>query len=163
MNVIGNVSYLRPLKLVILAINLYSMKLYTLSILLIFSFFCCTPSAKAGFWVKAQTTVVVSSSNKVAASPRNSLELTKHPNAVLAKNLPGHPDNSGWEGIVSLVCGILGLFTFYPAIPAIVFGILGLGHNKAHHGMALAGLIIGAVTVVLYALLIIALSGGLWF
>ena len=66
----------------------------------------------------------------------------------------GRPrDTSGWEGIVALVCGIVGVFTFWPAFPAIVFGALGLGKGKKHHGLAMAGLILGVVSILLWIMI----------
>lgn len=69
-----------------------------------------------------------------------------------------HGSSSGWEGIVSFVCGILSLIsvaTSWLCIPAIIFGILGL--HKRHHGLALAGLIIGAIAFIVYILVILFL------
>ena len=59
-------------------------------------------------------------------------------------------DTSGWEGIVAISLGILGLFTFgLTSIPAIIFGAIGLGKGKQHRGMSMAGMILGIVTVFL--------------
>ncbi len=65
-------------------------------------------------------------------------------------NGKGHRDDSGWEGIVALICGILGFFTGWLCIPAIVFGALGL--HKRHSGMAKAGLILGIIVAALIVL-----------
>lgn len=75
-------------------------------------------------------------------------------------------------GIVSLIAGVLGLiFMFIPgigiifiplAVAALVFGILGL--KGSHKGMAIAGLILGAVELFLLLLgilFIAALLGSL--
>lgn len=68
-------------------------------------------------------------------------------------------DTSGWKGIVSLVCGILGIFTFgLASIPAIIFGALGLGRGKKNQGLALAGLILGIVTIFLFAMLVVLIA-----
>lgn len=66
-------------------------------------------------------------------------------------------------GVVSLICGVLGfIFLFLPtigivfiplAIAALVFGILGL--KGSHKGMSIAGLILGAVEVLLLILAIV--------
>jgi hypothetical protein len=77
----------------------------------------------------------------------------------------GHHSSSGWEGIVALVCGILGVFTGYLAIPAIIFGAIGMGKGHRNSGLALAGFILGIVTVVIYAVVILLLAaafGGIW-
>jgi len=70
--------------------------------------------------------------------------------------------SSGWEGITALICGILGLCLLFTgplglvlSILAIIFGALGLGRGKPHHGMALAGLILGAVALLLLLLAVI--------
>ena len=54
---------------------------------------------------------------------------------------------NGWEGTWSLVCGILGLFTGFFAIPALMFGALGMGKEHVHHKSATAGFIMGLVVV----------------
>jgi len=72
-----------------------------------------------------------------------------------------HRDTSGWEGIVALCCGILAVFTFgLTAIPAIIFGALGIGRHKKNQGLAIAGLVLGIVMVFVIALFILAFS--LW-
>ncbi len=94
-------------------------------------------------------------------------------NLTTLKNLAMHEgdhdrrprkDTSGWEGIVALCCGILGLFTGWLAIPAIIFGAIGMSHGKAHRGMAIAGLVMGIVTivVVLFLILVLASFFGFW-
>lgn len=71
-------------------------------------------------------------------------------------------DTSGWEGIVSLVCGVLGIFTFgLTSIPAIIFGALGMGRGKKHQGLSLAGLILGIVTIFIYVMIIVLLANAL--
>ncbi len=71
-------------------------------------------------------------------------------------------DTSGWEGIVSLVCGVLGIFTFgLGSIPAIIFGALGLGRGKKNQGLALAGLILGIVTIFIYAMIVVLITSAL--
>jgi hypothetical protein len=69
---------------------------------------------------------------------------------------------SGWEGIVSLCTGILaffpgvfGLSTLLFAISAIVFGALGMNRKKRHHGMAIAGLVLGILYFLIVALAVI--------
>lgn len=64
-------------------------------------------------------------------------------------------------GIVSLVTGIASLVFPYLAPVAIVFGAIGL--NKRQRGLAIAGMVLGIFTIVIYIvvilLLLIALSG----
>lgn len=122
---------------------------YKLSVLaLILACFVFLPASHAGFWVKSQTAVASSTSNTQKVAPPGIFrEFRRYPNSALGKHLPGHRD-SGWEGIVALLCGIASIIPFFfgvPAIFAVIFGILGLRHNKPHRGMALAGLIIGGV------------------
>jgi hypothetical protein len=72
-----------------------------------------------------------------------------------------HPkDTSGWEGIVALCCGVLAPFTLISAIPAIIFGALGMGRGKQHQGMAIAGLVLGIVVIFLFSFLVIGIAGG---
>lgn len=70
-------------------------------------------------------------------------------------------DTSGWEGIVSLVCGVLGIFTFgLASIPAIIFGALGMGRGKKNQGLSLAGLILGVVTILVYAMILVLIASA---
>lgn len=70
-------------------------------------------------------------------------------------------NTSGWEGIVSLVCGVLGIFTFgLASIPAIIFGAIGLGRGKKNQGLSLAGLILGIVTIFVYAMLLVVIASA---
>ena len=76
-------------------------------------------------------------------------------------------ENNAW-GIVSLVCGILGLVLFimpYFSIWFSIFGIIGFGMQKKYNninGMAIAGLVTGIIGTVIsfmiLLLLIVALS-----
>ncbi len=62
-------------------------------------------------------------------------------------------DKIGWEGIASLVCGVIGLF-IVPILfstAAVVFGFMGLnGKKHKNTGLAIAGLILGGVGVIYY-------------
>ena len=68
--------------------------------------------------------------------------------------------------VASLVCGIVGLFVLSVILGplAIVFGSLGMRDAERgagrYHGIALAGVIIGAIDVVLFLIAIIAVSNG---
>lgn len=70
-------------------------------------------------------------------------------------------DGSGWAGIAALCCGIAGLLLVYPAIPAIIFGAIGLGRNRRFKGMAIAGLILGVLTILFWVLAISLLVSAL--
>lgn len=62
--------------------------------------------------------------------------------------------------IASLVCGILGLFLFYLAVPALVFGIISLGkieeekYYRKGKGMAIAGIVLGGLVILAFILII---------
>jgi hypothetical protein len=56
-------------------------------------------------------------------------------------------------GIVSLVTGIVGIVVPYLAPVAIVFGAIGL--NKRLRGLAIAGMVLGIITIMYYVLLFI--------
>jgi len=60
-------------------------------------------------------------------------------------------DSRNGFGIVSLVTGIVGLVIPYLAPVAIVFGAIGL--NKRMRGLAIAGMVLGIITIVYYVLL----------
>lgn len=72
------------------------------------------------------------------------------------------PKEMNGFGIVSLVTGIVGLYYPFLAPVAIVFGAIGL--NKRQRGMAVAGLVLGIVSIVLWALILVIFislfSGG---
>jgi Na+/proline symporter len=153
---------------------------FGLSVLaLAFLLFCCPPSAQAGFWVKKQepvSTVAAGTSTLTSPSVVNPAELLKR---IVARPIERpedhHRDNSGWQGIVSLGCGvvgIVGLLIFFPAdlaiifsmlaYPAIIFGIIGTRHHRKHRGMAIAGIILGAVVTLLWATFFVIVFGALF-
>lgn len=66
-------------------------------------------------------------------------------------------------GIVSLVCGIVGIPLFFlfliPNILAIVFGIMGLvfaKNNLSGKGTSIAGIILGCIMILFFILIIVA-------
>lgn len=69
--------------------------------------------------------------------------------------------------VASLICGILGLFTFFTAIPALVLGIVSLGRFKRDpqfrtgKGMAIAGVALGGL-VIFAILLILGIVAATW-
>jgi hypothetical protein len=73
-------------------------------------------------------------------------------------------DTADILAIVSLVSGILTWLTWYGffifAIAAIVTGILALKKGASKRGMALAGLILGAVGLLIFLLLFLFVIGG---
>jgi prepilin-type processing-associated H-X9-DG protein len=102
------------------------------------------------------TTMLVTTADLVTGPP---------PAGSPAEAAPPAAKTSGWA-IASLVCGILGCLTL-PAIPAIVFGILGIRQvNRSQgaikgQGLAIAGLVLGCLfTLLLPAVLIPALSAA---
>ena len=70
--------------------------------------------------------------------------------------------------VASLVCGILGLILFFPAIPALVLGIISLGRfnrdpqYRTGKGMAIAGIVLGGLVTFLFLLIvgILIIAGG---
>ena len=75
--------------------------------------------------------------------------------SVLNTISPVISDGSGW-GIAALIFGIAGVFFWYfPLLGtcAIIFGAIGL--KKRGRGMAIAGLILGIIKVIFYAVLIL--------
>ena len=78
----------------------------------------------------------------------------KHPeNKVKVKTekseLYSHVSDSGWQGILSLSCAVLGWFIFgLPlGICAVVFGAMGL--NKKLKGLAIAGVVVGIFEIII--------------
>lgn len=78
-----------------------------------------------------------------------------------------HHKKSGWQGIVSFICGVAAFGVMFASLPvaliltllAIVFGALGLGKRRHRNtGLALAGLILGSVGFVLVSTVIVIIS-----
>jgi hypothetical protein len=125
-----------------------------------------TNSAFAGFVVKKHA-ISFDSTTAPAFSSQTSVGNNEHISVFKTlKHLAKHPkemrparpkSSSGWEGIVAFVCGILGLLTGFMAIPAIIFGAIGMGKGRPHRGLAIAGFVMGVVVVALFMLLIIAI------
>lgn len=68
--------------------------------------------------------------------------------------------------IASLVCGILGLFLFWLAVPALVLGIISLDRysNGIYHtgkGIAIAGIVLGGI-VILAILVVLVLFASIF-
>lgn len=146
---------------------------------------CATTNTHAGFLVKKQqqaTQTTTVSAHEFSAPPALNLATEGHGSKfAMAKDyvrtlVDGKKDgksshrSTGWEGIAALICGGLSLILLFTpvgfvsiplSIAAIVFGALGLSHNKPHRGMAIAGLIMGALTLLLIILLIIIVAAFL--
>ena len=73
---------------------------------------------------------------------------------------PAPQQGTSGMAIASLVCSLVGLMCGIPAILGIIFGFIGLSQTKDNarpgRGLAIAGLIIGILVVLLYAVVIIA-------
>ena len=63
---------------------------------------------------------------------------------------------------MALVTGILGLFSIWLLIPfslaAMIFGIVGLNRRYKNQGLALAGLILGAVELAIFLIVLIVVA-----
>ncbi len=147
------------------------MKFRLFILLLTVSLFASVNNANAAFIVKkSQRTEAAKGPNAERASTKSERANNLRVLSNLALHQGDHEkdtkksDTSGWEGIVALVCGILGVFTGILAIPAIIFGAIGMKRGKQHRGLARAGFILGVVVVgiVLLFLMIAALSGIGW-
>lgn len=127
--------------------------------------FVAIPQSHAGFRIKKAAThsaVVVSSSSAEVAIHHNS------PSRVLSylkeKYAPGDnggkrkPSESGWEGILGFVFGVLGP----TGIMAMIFGGIGMGKGHKHRELGIAGFVLGCVRVgVLIAILtVVAISAS---
>ena len=70
-----------------------------------------------------------------------------------------------WQGTTALVLGLVGIFTWVTAIPAVVFGHLSLAAARRgeadNRGTGLAGLITGYVVLILGLLVGIAIGAAL--
>lgn len=63
--------------------------------------------------------------------------------------------------IGSLVCGVLSIFLF-PALPAIILGIIGIKKTKENgtkgYAMAIAGIVLGSIVIALFLLAMVAIA-----
>lgn len=122
------------------------------------------PRSFAAFPATSKSVVnesTVATTNHKTLSERKLPRLLDH---VVTTLMPDHVKKegssakAGWQGIVSLICGVVGLF-IVPLLfstAAIVFGILGLNSDKhIYTGLAIAGLILGGIGVI-YAIAVLA-------
>ena len=76
--------------------------------------------------------------------------------------VPPQPSKTNGMSVASLVLGLVGIplcFLFVPSLLAVIFGIVGLNQIKSNptqsgRGLAIAGLILGAVMLVLVVLVL---------
>ena len=59
---------------------------------------------------------------------------------------------SGWAGITSFVCALVGA-----GFCAVIFGAIGLGRKRRQKGLAIAGIVIGTIETIIYIALIVTL------
>ncbi|AWZ04371.1 MULTISPECIES: DUF4190 domain-containing protein [unclassified Streptomyces] len=84
---------------------------------------------------------------------------------------PAYPQRSNGFGVTALVLGIIAVVTCYLGllfgVPAVIFGVLGRGKAKRgeadNGGMALAGIITGAVGIAISCLMIVLIVVGVIF
>jgi len=76
---------------------------------------------------------------------------------------PGYqtrPLPTSGTAVAALVCGIVGVILWVPALPAIVLGHIGLAstgrNNRAGRGLAIGGLVLGYAVVGLVSLVLLA-------
>jgi len=133
-------------------------------ILLALTLLFATPASFAGMATRKTTTrecatrhANISDNGKQLISAEKLISILHLPTGHDGKHHDRPRDTSGWEGIVSLCCGVLAFFTVgITAIPAIIFGALGLGKGKKNHGLAIAGLVLGILMVFIVAIAIVA-------
>jgi Zn-dependent protease with chaperone function len=72
---------------------------------------------------------------------------------------PPPAPRSNRDGLISLICGIVGLFVLAPILGtvAIVFGVRG---RRWGSGQALAGMILGIIDLVLWVVLLVTVLHG---
>lgn len=136
----------------------------------------------AGFTIKKTTastetqTIVTNTPARHAAlsGKQQSREAIKAVRSILLSQYT-HPNGkgtgSGWAGIASFVCGMLGIvglftspFLFLLSIPAIIIGAIGMGRRHINRGFAIAGFTLGVIAIfilVLAVIFVIAALGSL--
>ena len=126
--------------------------------------FALAPTSYAAIPARPNTTTESVPVKTVTHKSFAERKVPQYLNHVIAMMFPDHAkkesagDKSGWQGIVSLVCGIIGIFVLpiFFSTAAIVFGFLGLNSEKHQYtGLAIAGLILGGIGLI-YALAVLA-------
>ncbi len=132
------------------------MNIKLISIVTVFLLFVSLSGTNAGIVFKHHA-----NDSTISASNFTGLNITHKERKTILKKVirdsmsNARPSSSGWEGIVALCCGILGLVTGYLAIPAIIFGAIGMGRHKRHRGMAIAGFVLGVLEILILILALI--------
>lgn len=92
-----------------------------------------------------------------AGSPYDNAYTLPMPDPAVAFSGPGYytpPPRSSALAIASLICALVGIVTFVPAIAAVVLGLCGLHavsrHRLRGQGSAEAGLAIGALVMLFW-------------
>ncbi len=140
-------------------------------IMLIILLICSgTDRSFGAFPIKETTTTAVAGEHTVKRSFRTTkvaklyaqLKHVAHPTPIIDRN----GQKSGWPGITSLISALVAIAALYTfpaffllfAIAAIVFGAIGLSRKRySNNGLALAGLILGALEILALVALIAAL------
>lgn len=138
---------------------LYATRSYTLALLVLLIFTSATaPKPEAPPKLKWKERVLLNIlQKKIEKQQRKAL--SPKPKKAKANPRPVH-----WANIVALICGILGLLTGFIAIPALIFGIIGInnsGENTAYsgEGMGIAGVVLGSLVIlIVLAVFIILLA-----
>jgi hypothetical protein len=70
--------------------------------------------------------------------------------------------------LAALVLGIIGFFLNFLAIPAIIFGALGLSETNKNpalkgRGMAMAGLVLGVIVLIMWVIIFITVGSAFWW
>ncbi|SER00505.1 DUF4190 domain-containing protein [Neolewinella agarilytica] len=151
----------------------YTLSLFILLVLLLTpepSFAALTPAAEAPVRHLDRAHVEQQLGRKLKFKERIGLSIirgkAKRQARRAAKTAAGGSPVDGYA-VASLVCGILGFFTFFTAIPALVLGIIALGRfnrdpqYRSGKGMAIAGVILGGL-VLFAVLLIIGILAATW-
>jgi len=132
---------------------------YLISFLLVLSLFVTLPSAPV------HAALSVRKSTATAATSRQHPVLSLLPGHKYIQNdrdLDGNnrhkkaPSESGWEGIVALVCSLCGL-----PVLGIIFGAIGMGKGHKNRNLAIAGFVIGIVEIVLAVLLVVLIIAAI--
>jgi len=131
---------------------------YLISCVLVISLFVTLPSASLHAAISVRK-----SATTAAASPRTAISFLPVPKFIANdrdRDTHGRhkkcPSESGWEGIVALVCSLCGL-----PILGIIFGAIGMGKGHKNRNLAIAGFVIGIVEIVLAILLIMLIIAAL--
>jgi hypothetical protein len=137
---------------------LYSFKSYTLALLVLLIFTSASaPKHETPQKLKWKERVLLNIlQKKIEKQQRKSL--SPKPKKSKEGTKPAH-----WANIVALVCGILGFLTGITAIPALIFGIIGVvnsgeGTDYGGEGMGIAGIVLGGLVILLFIAMLAILA-----